>query len=76
MSDVMTHLVSCVRGMFGFNARDGIAMPFFGTGRERLFVFCGGGPNGPPLFAFWEKRNAPLPLPWRGGPPGSTTQEG
>ena len=33
MSDVMAHLVSCVRGMFGFNARDGIAMPFFGTAR-------------------------------------------
>jgi hypothetical protein len=35
MGDVMVHLVSCVRGMFGFNARNGIAMPFFGTARMK-----------------------------------------
>jgi hypothetical protein len=32
---IMAHLVSCVRGMFGFNARDGMAMPFSGTARAK-----------------------------------------
>ncbi len=35
VSDMMAHLVKCVRGMFGFTARDGIAMPFSGTARAR-----------------------------------------
>lgn len=35
MGDIMAHLVSCVRGMFGFTVRDGIAMPFFGTARAK-----------------------------------------
>jgi hypothetical protein len=35
MSDVMAHLVSCVRSMNGTFARDRIAMPFSGTARAR-----------------------------------------